>query len=284
MNDQTILIVGANGQLGQALRAKYTGARTSDSDTLDITSISQLEKYDWSGIQTIINAAAFTDVDRAESPEGRISSWKVNAEGAANLASIAIGHDLTLLHISSDYVFDGTNELHTEEEEFSPLGVYGQSKAAGDIAVALVPKHYILRTSWVIGEGKNFVRTMLDLGKRNIAPTVVNDQVGRLTFTSELVAIIDHLLATSAAYGTYNATNTGETVSWADITRAIFQIAGFNLVTTGISTVDYFKGKSGIAPRPLNSVMDLSKLQASGYTGHDWHEDLRAYVQKELAK
>ncbi len=284
MDQAGLLIIGANGQLGRALQAKYPAAQAVDSNLLDITAAQQLADFDWSSVKTIINAAAYTNVDGAETADGRPLAWKINANGAANLAQIASLNDITLVHISSDYVFDGTLNPHTETEDYSPLSVYGQSKAAGDIAVALAPKHYLLRATWVIGEGKNFVGIMLGLGQRGIAPTVVSDQIGRLTFTSELVAIIDHLVTTNAAYGTYNATNSGEPASWADITRLIFTVAGYDLAVTDTSTAEYYAGKDGIAPRPLNSIMDLSKLAATGYTGHDWHEDLSTYIQKELAK
>ena len=144
MNAETTLIVGANGQLSQALQTKYPNAKVVGSHIMDISSQEKIEAFDWTGIKTIINAGAYTNVDGAERPEGRISSWKINAIGAANLARVAIQNDFTLVHISSDYVFDGTISPHTEKEDFSPLGIYGQSKAAGDIAVSLVHKHYIL--------------------------------------------------------------------------------------------------------------------------------------------
>lgn len=281
MDQAGLLIIGANGQLGLALQAKYPDAGAVDSNSLDITSRQQLTDFDWSNIKTIINAAAYTNVDGAETADGRVSAWKINASGAANLAQIASLNDITLVHISSDYVFDGTQNPHTENEAFSPLGVYGQSKAAGDIAVALAPKHYILRATWVIGEGKNFVGIMLDLGQRGIAPTVVSDQIGRLTFTSELTNIIDHLVTTGAAYGTYDATNRGEPASWADITRLIFKTAGFDLAVTDTSTTDYFKEKPDAAPRPLNSIMDLSKLQATGFASTDWHDELQRYIKTQ---
>lgn len=284
MDQNNIVILGAIGQLGLALQAQYPQAQAFDSHALDITNSQQLNTFDWSNIKTIINAAAYTNVDGAQTTDGRVSAWQINAAGAANLAKIATTNNITLVHISSDYVFDGTKYPHTEDEPFSPLGVYGQSKAAGDIAVALCPKHYILRTTWVIGEGKNFVRIMLGLGQRGISPAVVSDQIGRLTFTSELAAIIDHLLTTSPAYGTYNATNTGEPASWADITRNIFKTAGFNLTVTNTTTADYFKDKPEASPRPLNSMMDLSKLQSTGYTGRDWQTDLTNYIKKELAQ
>lgn len=278
-----IFIVGANGQLGIALRKQYPDAKFADVGELDITDKASLEAYDWSGITHILNAAAYTNVDGAETPEGRTAAWAVNADAVGNLVAVAAQHDMTLVHISTDYVFDGTHSPHLEDEAFSPLSVYGSSKAAGDLLVSLAPKFYILRTSWVIGEGKNFVRTMLDLGQKSVSPTVVSDQVGRLTFTSELVRAIDHLLCTEAAYGTYNMTNDGEPTSWADITRGIFSEAGFDQLTvTNTTTAEYYSGKTGIAPRPLQSTLDLSKLHATGFKSRDWSDDLNDYIHKEL--
>ena len=284
MDDSKIFIVGANGQLGTALRAQYPNAKFADISELDITDKKSVEAYDWSGIEIILNAAAYTNVDGAETPEGRVASWKVNAEAVKYLCHTAWNHDITLVHISSDYVFDGTTVPHTEDEPLSPLSVYGASKAAGDLLVQQLDKHYLLRTTWVIGEGKNFVRTMLGLAEKDISPTVVGDQVGRLTFTSELVRIIDHLLTTKAPYGTYNATNSGDNKSWADITRDIFTLAGHDdLTVTDTTTAEYFAGKEGIAPRPLGSEMDLTKLQATGFESRDWFDDLREYIAKEQA-
>jgi len=284
VNNSKIFIVGANGQLGTALKAKYPGAQFADINELDITSKESVEAFDWSGIEVIINAAAYTNVDGAESPEGRPIAWAVNADAVANLVAVAAQYDATLVHISTDYVFDGTNDLHTEDEAFAPLSVYGASKAAGDIAVSLAPKFYILRTSWVIGEGKNFVRTMLELGKKGVNPTVVSDQVGRLTFTSELVKAIDHLLTTNAAFGTYNVSNNGDSVSWADITRAIYTEAGLKNTVTDTTTTEYYAGKEGIAPRPLLSTLDLQKIQSTGFVSTDWRDDLRSYVVKEITQ
>ena len=284
MNDSEIFIVGAKGQLGTALRAQYPGSQFADIGELDITKADSVSGFDWSGIKYVLNAAAFTNVDGAETPEGRVASWKVNASAVANLARVCLEHDMTLVHISSDYVFDGTVQPHTEDEPFSPLSVYGQSKAAGDLVAALAPKHYILRATWVIGEGKNFVRTMLDLAGRGISPTVVGDQIGRLTFTSELVRIIDHLLTSDAEYGTYNATNSGQPASWADITRQIFALGGFpDLTVTDTTTAEYFAGKEGIAPRPLGSIMSLDKLATTGFVSRDWQDDLKDYIKKEQA-
>lgn len=283
MEESKIFIVGANGQLGTALRAQYPGAQFADRDELDITDRTSVETFDWSGVKYIINAAAYTNVDGAETPEGRELAWNINGDGVANLVAVAAQHDAILVHISSDYVFDGTKSPHTEDEPFTPLSVYGATKAAGDLLVSLAPKFYILRTTWVIGEGKNFVRTMLGLAEKGISPTVVADQVGRLTFTSELVRAIDHLLATMAPYGTYNVTNDGTVASWADITRQIFVDAGHtDLSVTDTTTADYFAGKPGIAPRPLGSEMDLTRLHSTGFESRDWHDDLADYISREL--
>ena len=279
MNSNNIFIVGANGQLGRALRQQYPEARFADIDEMDITDRQSVESFDWSGISIVLNAAAFTNVDGAETPEGRVAAWKVNASAVANLTRVCRTHNMTLVHISSDYVFDGTKEPHFENEDFSPLSVYGASKAAGDLLVEQLDNFYLLRTTWVIGEGKNFVRTMLGLAKKNISPTVVHDQIGRLTFTRELVRIIDHLLSTQAPFGTYNATNDGPLESWADITRRIFELAGRNdLTVTNTTTAEYFAGKDGIAPRPLGSDMSLDKLHSTGFTSHDWTHDLKDYI------
>lgn len=279
MNSNNIFIVGANGQLGRALRQQYPEARFADIDEMDITDRQSVESFDWSGISIVLNAAAFTNVDGAETPEGRVAAWKVNASAVANLTRVCRTHNITLVHISSDYVFDGTKEPHFENEDFSPLSVYGASKAAGDLLVEQLDNFYLLRTTWVIGEGKNFVRTMLGLAEKNISPTVVHDQIGRLTFTRELVRIIDHLLSTQAPFGTYNATNDGPLESWADITRRIFELAGRNdLTVTNTTTAEYFAGKDGIAPRPLGSDMSLDKLHSTGFTSRDWTHDLKDYI------
>ncbi len=282
MDDSKIFIIGANGQLGTALRIQYPNAQFADIDELDITNRESVEAYDWSTVDILLNAAAYTNVDGAETPEGRVISWKVNATAVANIVRVAAKHSLTVVHISSDYVFDGTKNPHFEDEDLSPLSVYGESKAAGDLAIGTLPKHYLLRTTWVIGEGNNFVRTMLGLAKKGVSPSVVSDQIGRLTFTTELVRAIDHLLTATAPFGTYNVTNGGQAMSWAAITRKIFTSAGFNdLTVTDISTADYYAGKAGIASRPLESTMSLDKITATGFTPRDWEADLDEYIQKE---
>jgi dTDP-4-dehydrorhamnose 3,5-epimerase len=284
MKDDTILIIGVKGQLGLALQQQYPNAKSVNVDELDITNAESVANYDWSSIKIVFNAAAFTNVDGAETIGGRVAAWKVNAIAVGYLAKAALKNDLTFVHISTDYVFDGTNTTHDEDEPFSPLSVYGQSKAAGDIAVSLLPNHYILRTSWVIGEGKNFVRTMLDLGRRGVSPTVVSDQMGRPTFTSELVRAIDHLLSLKAPSGTYDVSNDGEIMSWADITRVIFKESGLDLTVTDTTTAEYYKGKDGIAPRPLNSALNLTKIKDTGFVVRNWTDDLKLYIQRENTK
>ncbi|MEE2521404.1 bifunctional dTDP-4-dehydrorhamnose 3,5-epimerase family protein/NAD(P)-dependent oxidoreductase [Pseudarthrobacter sp. J75] len=281
MPGKKTLVLGANGQLGKALREAYDGDPSVDfasRETFDLTSRDAGADVNWKNYSTIINAAAYTAVDAAETLEGRQMAWNVNVTAVARVARIAVDNDLTLVHVSSDYVFDGSAESHDEDEAFSPLGVYGQTKAAGDAIISVVPKHYIVRTSWVIGDGNNFVRTMASLAGRGIAPSVVNDQVGRLSFTEDIAAAIRHLLDTKAAYGTYNVSNDGEPQTWADIAADVYELAGASRdQVTGVSTEEYFKGKDA-APRPLNSALDLSKIKAAGFSPAPAAQRLREYL------
>lgn len=281
MNEKKIVIAGANGQLGRALQQHFPGAIAARRDTLDISDKDSVDNFDWSGVEIVINAAAYTNVDGAETSEGKELAQKINVDGVQNLAKAAKENNLTLIHISSDYVFDGTKKDHLETEEISPISVYGKTKAEGDEAVMNLPKYYILRTSWVIGDGKNFVRTMLSLGEKRISPNVVDDQFGRLTFTSELVRAIDHLLKADADYGVYNVTNSGPIKSWAEITEDIFADAGFDLKVGHISTAEYFVGKENIAPRPTNSDMNLDKIHATGFESKNWQDELKQYIIRE---
>lgn len=279
MNNSNIFIIGANGQLGTALRALYPESVSADIDELDITNRESVEAFDWSDIQVVINAAAYTNVDGAETEEGRRIAWNVNGSAVANLARVCTAHNMTFVHISSDYVFDGTTQSHDETETFAPLGVYAQTKAAGDLVVSSLQKHYIVRTSWVIGEGKNFVRTMKELAEKGVNPNVVNDQIGRLTFTADLAAGIKHLIDTAADYGTYNLTNEGEVASWADIAADVYELCGHDRSrVSGVSTSQYYAGKEDIAPRPLQSTLNLAKIEAAGFTPREWKQALQEYL------
>jgi dTDP-4-dehydrorhamnose reductase len=278
------LILGAGGQLGLALRAAYGEHPHIEYATrtdLDITTPGLETARRWRDYDTIINAAAYTAVDTAETPTGRTTAWNANATGVSALARIATEHQITLVHVSTDYVFDGTlDRPYREDDPVCPLGVYGQTKAAGEAAASTVPRHYIIRTSWVIGDGKNFVTTMAGLAERGINPTVVNDQTGRLTFTADLAAGIRHLLHTHAPYGTYNLTGTGEPTTWADIARTVFRLTGHDPDRiTGVSTAEYFRTKTEpTAPRPSTSVQDLSKIVAAGFLPPDASDSLADYL------
>lgn len=282
MPPKKTLVLGADGQLGKALRELYDGDTSVEFAAradFDITNADAYARMNWKNYSAVINAAAYTAVDQAETAEGRAAAWKINVAAVAHLARTAVEHDLTLVHVSSDYVFDGSAADHQEGEEFSPLGVYGQSKAAGDAVVSVVPRHYIVRTSWVIGEGNNFVRTMSSLAGRGIAPSVVNDQIGRLSFTQDIAAGIRHLLESGAAYGVYNLSNDGEPQSWADIAADVYELTGASRDdVTGVSTEEYFKGKS-VSARPLNSVLDLSKIKAAGFFPAKAGDRLQEYLR-----
>jgi dTDP-4-dehydrorhamnose 3,5-epimerase len=280
MKTKKTLVLGANGQLGLALRKVLTEADFVTRAEFDVTDEAAYKNFPWKQYSTVINASAYTAVDTAETAEGRVSAWKTNVTAVGWLARACTENRLTLVHISSDYVFDGTTSgPYVEGESFSPLGVYGQTKAAADVIVATVPQHYILRTSWVIGEGNNFVRTMASLAERGIKPSVVNDQIGRLTFTQDLAAGIQHVLSTKPAFGTYNLSNEGPASSWADIASVVFELLGYSPTEiTGVSTADYFASKVGIAPRPLNSMLDLSKITNTGFMPVVWQERLQQYL------
>ena len=294
MAPKRTLVTGCRGQLGRAVRqlAGERGLLPSfdfcDMDTFDMADPEAYSQYDWDLYGTVINCGAWTAVDAAETPEGRISCWKANATGPALLARTCAEHGIRLVHISSDYVFDGTRELHDEGEPLSPLSVYGQSKAAGDLAVAGCPRHYILRSSWVIGDGHNFVKTMVNLSNRVADSeddldkvTVVDDQLGRLTFTKDMAKAIFHLLDTGAPYGTYNCTGSGAVKSWADIARAVFDLRNGNgAAVRPVSTAEYYASAGGpIAPRPVHSALSLEKLEAAGFHMPDWEQELREYLQ-----
>jgi dTDP-4-dehydrorhamnose reductase/dTDP-4-dehydrorhamnose 3,5-epimerase len=279
MKPRRTLVLGAGGQLGLALRSTFPDAEFVSRSEFDVTDPSSYAERRWGDYDTIINAAAYTKVDEAETAEGRTDAWAANVSAVALLASVAAEHGLTLVHVSSDYVFDGTAAEHPEDEPFSPLGVYGQTKAAGDAIVSTVSRHYIVRASWVIGEGNNFVRTMASLAERGVAPSVVDDQIGRLTFTEDLAAGIRHLLDARPDYGTYNLSSEGEPMSWADVARQVYEITGHDAGrVTGVSTEEYFAGKAA-APRPLGSVLPLAKLEATGFVPRDGAVALREYLR-----
>lgn len=280
------LVLGGGGQLGLALAAAFPGSEAVTRAELDVTDAEAVAAWPWHEYAVVLNAAAYTAVDAAETPQGRVDAWAANATAPAALAGLAQRHGFTLVHFSSEYVFDGTADLdpgHTEDEPLSPLGVYAQTKAAGDIAVGLAPRHYVLRTSWVIGEGKNFVRTMQSLAEKGVSPSVVDDQVGRLTFTDELVRATRHLLDSAAPYGTYHVSNAGPAMSWREVAQAVFERSGRSAEdVSGTTTEAYAAGVlaqgNPFAPRPLRSAMSLEKLRATGFEPEDALAALDRYL------
>lgn len=277
-------ILGAGGQLGRALTALLPDAVALHRAALDITDPAAVRSHDWTGVDVLVNAAAYTAVDRAETPEGRVAAWAANATAVAHLAAAANAHGLTLVHVSSEYVFDGTiTGPIPEDTPLCPLGAYGAAKAAGELAASLAARHLVVRTAWVVGDGANFVRTMLGLAARGVSPAVVDDQIGQPTFAEDLAAGIVTLLG--APSGVYHLTNTGEPASWADVARATFALAGRDPAdVTGTTTAAYFADKPDAARRPLNSVLDLTRAAAAGVALPPWRDSLAAYIKEELGR
>ncbi|TRY16688.1 sugar nucleotide-binding protein [Tessaracoccus rhinocerotis] len=280
MTPRRVVITGADGQLGRALQQQFPHALALTQGDLDITDPDAVAALDLTDTSALINAAAHTAVDDAETPTGRRNAWTINATAVTHLASACRNAHIPLVHISTDYVFDGTITQHTEDEPPTPLGVYGQSKAAGEQAAATLAQHYLIRTSWVIGDGHNFVDTMARLADNGTNPTVINDQHGRLTFTQDLARAIDHLLATHAPHGTYNLTNTGPTQTWADIAKHVFQLRGRNPDDISTCTTTQWAKDKTIAPRPQHSTLDLTKIQATGHTPAPAYQRLIEWVNQ----
>jgi len=267
---RTPLVIGADGQVGRALLAAFPGARGVTRADLDLTDPGSLRRWPWREHDVVLNAAAYTDVDEAETDDGRRRAWAVNAAGPSALARLAVGQGFTLVHFSTDYVYDGRAAEHDEAEPMAPLGVYGQSKAAGDLAVAAAPCHYVVRTSWVVGAGANFVRTMARLADEGATPSVVDDQVGRLGFADEVARATRHL--------TYHVSNGGPPQSWADIARDVFEVRGRDPADVHPLTSQEYAAQRAVAPRPASSVLSLAKLEATGFEPADAGTALRDYL------
>jgi len=277
MAPKRTLITGAHGQLGRALTAAFPEADAVSRDDLDVTDPTAVAAWPWAEYAVVLNAAAYTAVDAAETD--RAGAWAGNSSAPAHLAAAAREHRLTLVHYSSDYVFDGTLEPHVEDEPYAPLGVYGQTKAAGELAARSAPRHYVLRTSWVVGDGANFVRTMVTLADKGVSPSVVDDQVGRLTFTDELARATRHLLDHDAPYGIYHVSGGGEPTSWYDVARAVFAACGRDADDVSPTTTEEYAAARAMAPRPLKSVLDLAKLESTGFTPRPADESLADYLE-----
>ena len=277
----SILITGAGGQVAHELaiaRSEHRLVALSEKQ-LDITDLQQInDAFAEYRPDIVINAAAYTQVDRAE--EESSSAYAINRDAVANLAQACNSIDSPLLHISTDYVFDGNKSgAYGEDDETSPAGVYGASKAAGDAVLqSLLERHIILRTSWVFSAtGNNFVKTMLRLGAERDELGIVNDQHGCPTSARSIAAALlqisqRYLRGDEIEWGTYHFCGQPET-TWYGFAQQIFQQAnGFeNLRLNEIPTSEY----PTPATRPLNSVLDCSKIIAQFKTAQpDWREDL----------
>lgn len=275
-----ILITGANGQLGRELTKQYKEKGNvelilTDVDTLDITNVNDVYKMvNETRPDVIINCAAHTAVDKCEDDVD--NAYKINAVGPKNLAAAmnAIGGEI--VQVSTDYVFDGTSEKpYLEFDKPCPASVYGQTKYDGEEFVkALNPKHYIVRTAWLYGDGNNFVKTMIRLGENNPEVKVVNDQFGSPTSTVDLARVIISLVE-NKNYGIFHGTCKGQ-CSWYDFAKEIFALKGMdvNLVPC---TSEEFKSR---AKRPKYSVLRNYMLElTTGDITRDWKESLKEYLE-----
>lgn len=275
------VVVGAGGRIGRAFTANTPGTVGLTRERLDVTDRAAVEAIDWRRFDAIVNAAAFTAVDTAELPSSK-ARLEVNSAGAANLARVAERHGLLLVHFSSDYVLAGAGDTPVLETVGpGPLSEYGRSKASGDRAVeAHSPWHYIVRTSWVVGPGRNFVTDMATLARRGEHVTIVDDQRGRPTFADDLAEGVRTLMISGAAAGTYNVTNGGEPTTWAALARQVFEHFGRADHVTGRSTEAFMTEFPRKARRPLNSVLDLRKAAAVGVRLPRWEDQLKQYLTR----
>ena len=278
-----ILVTGANGQLGQCLQKISSQFEEfefifTDSETLDITNKEEVNDFFWQNAPDFcINAAAYTAVDLAETDIEK--AFLVNADGAENLAEACAENNAQFIHVSTDYVFDGENNLaYTEEEFTNPLGVYGASKLAGDeLALEVNPCSVILRTSWVYSEfGKNFVKTMLNLFATKEELSIVADQFGQPTNANDLAeAIMKIIKSEKITPGIFNFSNLGR-ISWFDFAEKIAELSDAKIKLNAIETSQY----PTPAKRPKNSVLDLDKISKTyAVPLKPWEESLEDCVQ-----
>lgn len=275
-----IIVTGCNGQLGRAVNEFYKNDPeisfvNTDVDELDITDIDAVLKL-VREVQpyAIINCAAFTAVDACETQYEK--AFAINAIGPRNLAIAARETGAKLMHISTDYVFDGKGtKPYVETDVTAPASAYGSTKLAGEKFVEqFAEKYFILRTAWLYGDGKNFAKTMLKLAETHDVVRVVNDQFGSPTSTVELTKAIAALLFTDN-YGIFHATCEGS-CSWADFAAEIFRLAGKQTKVEGISTEEY----GSVTPRPLYSVLDNRMFRlTTDFTFADWHDAIAVYLK-----
>lgn len=230
----------------------------------------------------VIHCAAWTAVDLAEDADKQDKVRAINAGGTANIATACKELDRKMMYISTDYVFDGQGEAPWQPDckDYAPLNVYGQTKLEGELAVSsALEKFFIVRIAWVFGKnGNNFIKTMLNIGKKFDTLRVVNDQIGTPTYTFDLARLLVDMVETEC-YGYYHATNEGGYISWYDFACEIFRQAGYDTKVNPVTTAEYGLSK---AARPFNSRLDKSKLVENGFTPlPHWQDALSRYL-KEL--
>lgn len=300
-----VLVTGVGGQLGHDvvnelaargheavgsdIAESYSGVADGSAVTkaayvsLDITDAAAVEKaIKEVNPEAVIHCAAWTAVDMAEDDDKVEKVRAINAGGTKNIALVCKELDCKMIYISTDYVFDGqgTKPWEPDCKDYKPLNVYGQTKLEGEQAVSgLLEKYFIVRIAWVFGlNGKNFIKTMLNVGKNHDTVRVVNDQIGTPTYTLDLARLLVDM-AESEKYGYYHATNEGGYISWYDFTCEIFKQAGYGTKVVPVTTEDYGLSK---AARPFNSRLDKSKLVTAGFTPlPTWQDALSRYL-KEL--
>ena len=281
-----VLVTGVKGQLGYDVVAELTKrgheAVGVDIEEMDITDAESVNKVIGEAApDAVIHCAAWTAVDAAEDEENIPKVKAVNVDGTRNIAEVCKKLDCKMIYISTDYVFNGqgTEPWQPDCKDYAPLSVYGQTKLDGELAVAeLLEKYFIVRIAWVFGiNGKNFIKTMLNVGKKYPEVRVVSDQIGTPTYTYDLARLLVDMAETEK-YGYYHATNEGGYISWYDFTCEIFRQAGYDTKVTPVTTEEYGISK---AARPFNSRLDKSKLSENGFEPlPTWQDALSRYLKE----
>ena len=292
-----VLVTGTSGQLGydvmeELIRRGYEGIGADRSETeaefphviLDITNQEKVfEVISEVNPDAIIHCAAWTNVDGAEDPKNLKAVRAVNVEGTRNLAEACKKVDAKFVYISTDYVFDGSGERpwKPDDKNYAPINVYGQSKLDGELEVSkILDKYFIVRIAWVFGRnGKNFIKTMIDLGKKLDKISVVDDQIGTPTYTVDLARLLVDMIETDK-YGYYHVTNEGGYISWAEFAEEIFRQAGMKTKVEHVSTEEYEKiaGKT-VVKRPFNSRLLKTKLVENGFRPlPEWKDAVRRFL------
>ena len=268
------LIFGSSGQVGKALQLAFPNSIPGNRAETRGTDL-QGQRF-----SAVINAAAFTSVDAAEEPEAWPSVLEGNQILVRNLAQLARDLNVVFVHYSSDYVFDGSKTGPWFEDDLpNPVSRYGQSKLLGDCVAQSLDRHYLIRTSWVYGDGKNFIRTMYERASRGEASTVVDDQFGRPTWARDIALFTKHLMESKAPFGTYNFSVAGDQVSWHEVAVCIYEYLGRGPeLVSRVSSEEYLAKNPSSAKRPMNSVLDVTKARETGFEMTDWTESLTEYL------